>query len=243
MDIGEKRLPELQILYADEWYVAIHKPPGLPVHRSRMTRNARRFAIQMLRERLDHQVKLVHRLDQGTSGVLLCGRTTEAARRMMRLFSTRSVEKRYLAVVRGHAPDEGLIHRPLTRDILANHQTARLLPAETRFRSIGRVELPYPVRPHPTARYSLLEVTPRTGRMHQIRRHLRGISHPVIGDRRHGDNHHNRLFKEALRCHRLLLCATRLAFAHPFTGEPVVIETAPDGGFAAICERFGWHHF
>ncbi|MES9962987.1 MAG: pseudouridine synthase, partial [Candidatus Sedimenticola sp. 20ELBAFRAG] len=91
---------ELEIVYRDEWYIAIHKPPGLLVHRTRIA-DGDRFAMQMLRDQIGQWVYPVHRLDRPTSGVLVFALGSDAARSLVRLFEQRQIDKRYLAVVRG----------------------------------------------------------------------------------------------------------------------------------------------
>ncbi|MRR33240.1 pseudouridylate synthase, partial [bacterium] len=113
-------------------------------------------------------------------------------------------------------------------------------PAVTDFRRLAAVELPFAVGPHPTARYSLLEVQLRTGRRHQIRRHLKHLFHPVIGDSNYGDGRHNRLFREEFGCGRLLLHAMELSFSNPLSGEAVHITAPLDDPFASVVRKLGW---
>ena len=155
-------------------------------------------------------------------------------------FARKEVEKTYVAVVRGFVEEEGRIELPLRADVYKGPNKAVIKPAQTLFRRMAQIEVPYPVGKYSTARYSLLEVRPLTGRMHQIRRHLRDIAHPVIGDTRHGDSHHNRFVRETLGCRRLLLASVRLGFSHPMTGQTVSI-TAPLGPrFCRLIRRFDW---
>lgn len=235
----------MKFLYLDDRFVAVDKPPGLLVHRSRLDRGARRFALQMVRERVGRHVYPVHRLDKPTSGVLLFGLDPEAARAMAEAFARRSVRKTYLVVVRGHPAPEGVIDHPLkeqhdrTTDRRAQADKAAQ-PAVTAYRTLAQVERPYAVSRYPTSRYALLQVHPKTGRKHQIRRHLNHVAHPVIGDNKHGDYRHNRFFREQLGCPYLLLTATELAFTHPFSGEAVVVTAPLHEGFRRIVAAFGW---
>lgn len=230
----------LEVLYSDPYFVAVNKPAGLMVHRSRAAPQEKRFALQMVRDMLGARVYPVHRLDKPTSGVLVFGRHPEAAGRLAGVFSGRGVCKTYLAVVRGHTEKSGFIEKPLAKYRENKVRTKIEQPAQTRYRRIGAIELPYPVGRYPTSRYSLLIVCPETGRYQQIRRHLQHISHPVVGDKIHGDPSHNRFFAETFGCRRLLLAAARLAFPHPYTGRTVTIHATVEPEFYAILHSFGW---
>lgn len=260
----------LDILYRDEWLVAIHKPSGLLVHRSPIAAHEERFAVQLLRDQIGRRVYPAHRLDRGTSGVLLFALEREVARTLAQRFESQSVDKRYLAVVRGHPAESGVIDHPLVRrldpieirhgrgagarDALpedmdayeashgddAGRQEALAQPARTRFRRLATVELQHAVDRYPTSRYALVELVPETGRRHQLRRHLKHISHPIIGDATYGKGRHNRLFQELFGCHRLLLACTRLALAHPVTGTPLEIVAPVAEDFATVLKTLGW---
>lgn len=225
----------LPILYRDRHFVAVYKPPGLLVHRTRIARGEH-FAMQLLRDQLGCWVYPLHRLDRPTCGTLLFALHREAARRMMTVFQSGLVQKDYLAVVRGFAPEQARIDYPLQEEPGRARQGAI-----TRYRCLAQVELPFPVGRYPTARYSLLQVQPLSGRLHQIRKHMKHIFHPVVGDTSHGDGAHNRLFRSQFGCWRLLLMAAGLAFPHPFIDGTVTIEARPDAELAALFERLGWN--
>ena len=227
-------LPELDILYQDAWMVAVDKPPGLLVHRSALAR-ADDFALQRLRRQLRRRLYAVHRLDRPTSGVLLFALTPRMGAALSRLFEQRAVVKRYLCVVRGHPPDEGLIDYPLCRE-----RGSPRRPAVTAFRTLARVELPVPVGRYATSRYALVAARPLTGRYHQIRRHFHHIFHPLIGDTTHGEGRHNRFFREAFGVRRLLLHAYSLGFTHPRTGEDLRIGAPLDPVWRGLLDRLGW---
>lgn len=235
----------LEILYRDDCLVAVHKPSGLLVHRSELDRHETRFALQMVRDQIGHRVWAAHRLDKGTSGVLLFALDPDTASLIGRQFEAGTVGKSYLAVVRGHPPESGIIDHPLTRqrddyEFVGNNSSCEAQPAVTRFRRLATVELPHRVDRYPTSRYALLELEPLTGRRHQIRRHLKHISHPIVGDATYGKGRHNRLFTELFGCRRLLLACTRLAFRHPHGGKAVAIEAPPAGDFSAVLAQLGW---
>jgi len=185
-----------------------------------MASDAREFAVQLLRDQLGQRVYPVHRLDRKTGGVLLFALNEPLNAAMQTLFMEGRVQKTYLAIVRGHTPDTLDIDYPLRRD------DGVLQEAFTRLNTLWRTALPLPSGEHATSRYSLVELTPTTGRMHQLRKHMAHVFHPIIGDRPHGCNKQNRLFLETFGMNTLLLHARRLAFAHPVSGQEVVI-TAP----------------
>ncbi len=234
----------LKLLHLDDDLVAIDKPPGLLVHRSMLDRHETRFAVQLLRDQIGRRVIPVHRLDKGTSGVLVFAFERETAAALAAQFETRAVEKRYLAVVRGWPAESGVIEHPLKIvrdeyelpiDGLAPPQEAR-----TAFRRLATIELPVPDDRHPTSRYAWLELAPETGRRHQIRRHLKHISHPVIGDATYGKGRHNRMFADQLGCARLLLHCAAMTLQHPRSGQSLALRAEVSGDYQRLLERFGW---
>ena len=239
-------MPEaLPILYRDKNIVAIDKPPGLLVHRSEIDRHETRFAIQILRDQIGQRVWAAHRLDRGTSGVLLFGLNREIAGALGRQFEAGTVGKRYWAVVRGHPPACGTIDHPLSRQrdpyLFRGEQSSNgAQDAITNFRKLAEIELPVTVDRYPSSRYALLELEPLTGRRHQLRRHLKHIAHPIIGDATYGKGRHNRFFASELDCHRMLLACTELRFDHPESGQRLEIRTPVSGEFTATLVRLGW---
>ena len=233
---GERfQAADLDVLYRDDRFIAIDKPSGLLVHHSHIARDVRVVALQLVRRIARRRVHAVHRLDRGTSGVLLFALDPEAARDAADLFAARRVQKTYYAVVRGHPPPAGHIDHPLNQS-----KTSERRPATTDFVRRETVELDIPVGRFPTTRYGLLELAPHTGRRHQLRRHCCHIHHPIVGDTTHGDARHNRLFRRQWGAHRLLLFAARLRFEHPYTGEPLDLRAGPDPTLARLCDVFGW---
>lgn len=227
----------LEILYQDESLIAVNKPAALAVHRSKMVGNAEEFLIDQLREQIGDSVYLAHRLDRATSGVLLVARSKDIAAALGEQFMGRSVHKQYLAVVRGWPdPTEGLIDYPLP----GSRETGPRREARTGFRRLTTIEVPIALGRYPQQRYALLLAEPETGRFRQIRKHLAHIHHPVIGDCQHGRGDHNRLYKQYFGCHRMLLHAWRLRFAHPLSEAPLMIEAPLDADYTALLERFDW---
>ena len=210
----------LSILYQSAELVAINKPHGLLVHRSPIASDASEFAVQLLRDQLGQRVYPVHRLDRKTGGVLLFALSKSMNSAMQIQFAEGHVHKTYMAIVRGYTPDEQTIDYPLRRDDGLEQE------ASTRLKTLQRTEIPLPFGNHATSRYSLVELTPTTGRMHQLRKHMAHILHPIIGDRPHGCNKQNKLFKDHFGMNTMLLHAQRLEFAHPVTLEEITI-TAP----------------
>ncbi|KKO92351.1 MULTISPECIES: pseudouridine synthase [Sphingobacterium] len=220
----------LEILYQDESIVAINKPHGLLVHRSAIARDASAFALQLLRDQLGKTVYPAHRLDRKTGGILLFSLNKETDQYLQKSFQERKINKKYLAVLRGFAPAEGLIDYPLKRD------DGTVQEAQTSFRLLAQGELAVPFGKFPTARYSLVEANPITGRMHQLRRHFAHIFHPIIGDRPHGCNKQNKFWKEAYQMDTMLLHASELTFKHPLSGEDVHIKAPLQPDFIRVLE-------
>lgn len=195
---------ELQIIFRDQHLAAINKPHSLLVHPSAMAINAAQSAQQILRNMLGQWVYPVHRLGRKTAGVLLFALNMETNSLMQQQFMNNQVEKTYHAIVRGYCPVDGTIDYPITNDKRIRQD------AITNYKRIGTAELPVPLGNFQTSRYSLVEVKPDTGRMHQIRKHFAHIMHPIIGDRPYGCNKQNRLFKERWNHTQMLLHASSL---------------------------------
>ena len=235
----------LEILYQDEDIIVINKPSGLLVHKSPIDKHETRFALQLLRDQIGQYVYPVHRLDKPTSGVLLFALNSEVAQMMSLLFRSSKVQKEYVAIVRGYADDEMLIDHPL-KQMLDTKEQKKLgiikeaQEAQTAYTRLETVELPYAVSRYPVARYSLLRLRPQTGRKHQLRRHMKHIFHPIVGDTKHGRGEHNRLFREKFECHRLLLHANRLEFSHPISKKKIVIQAPLDDMFKKLFKIFSW---
>ncbi|WP_025761913.1 pseudouridine synthase [Dyadobacter tibetensis] len=203
----------LEICYADDHLVAINKPHGLLVHRSPIAADAQEFAVQILRDQLDRKVYPAHRLDRKTAGLLLFALEEDGNRKLQMLFSQGKVEKTYRAIVRGYTPDTLEIDYPIKKE---NGQEQE---AFTTLRTLCRTELPLPSGKHASSRYSLVELQPATGRMHQLRKHMAHVFHPIIGDRPHGCNKQNKLFLERYQMNTMLLHAQELSFASPWDGR------------------------
>ncbi|WP_263081407.1 tRNA pseudouridine(65) synthase TruC [Endozoicomonas sp. Mp262] len=239
-------LPEqLPIIYQDEYLVAINKPSGLLVHRSMIDRHETRFAMQMVRDQIGQRVYPLHRLDKPTSGVLLFALSPEVAKLAGEQFQQHSVSKSYLAIVRGVTDEKGLIDHALREqlDKITDRKAQKDKPAQdaiTHYRRLADIELPVCIDRYPTSRYSLLQLTPETGRKHQIRRHLKHISHPIIGDAKHGKGKHNRYFARHLAAGRLLLSCVEMSLTHPVTGSGLSFVAPLDQTMSNIIRKFCW---
>lgn len=219
-----------QILYQDDFYVAINKPPGYIVHRSSIARNAPLVVLQILRDQINKHVYPVHRLDRKTSGVLIFALSSDANRKLGQQFANHEIQKEYLALVRGWTEDEGVIDYDLT------NEKGKSQSALTSYQTVKRYEIDLPLGKFETSRYSKVKLFPKTGRMHQLRRHMAHIFHPIIGDRPHGCNKQNRLWKQKFEMETMMLHAQKLNFVHPFQSKEIEIEAPFFGEYYRVLE-------
>lgn len=228
--------------FRDEWLVAVDKPAGLLLHRSEVDRRETRFAVQLVRDALGQPVWPVHRLDRGTSGVLLFALSPDVASALGRTFASDAVEKRYIALVRGWPDGSGLVDHPLAPldDASRTMPDREPQPAVTRFTRLARLEVQAPDGRHATSRYALLELAPQTGRRHQLRRHLKHVAHPIVGDATYGKGPHNRAMAARIGVTRLWLHARSLALAHPVTGARLVLEAPLGPDWERLLALPGW---
>lgn len=211
------------VLFEDEALLVVDKPAHVAVHPG--TGTTLTLLDLLVRDRGPEAARyhLVHRLDQETSGVIVLAKDKETARAMGAAFDERTVGKRYVCLVRGLTRDKGVMNRPLPGRAGEPPQDAR-----TRYRALLRL------RGH-----TLTAVTPDTGRLHQIRRHMADLAHPVIGDTRYGDAPTNRHFAERYAVSRLLLHAAALSFPHPTTKARIRVSAPLPGDFAEVLRRLG----
>jgi len=224
----------LEIVYQDAHLIAINKPHGLLVHRSSMASDAKVFALQMLRDQVNMHVSPVHRLDRKTGGLLLFALQKDVEIEMHKLFQSGSVVKKYIAILRGYSPESMDIDYPLAKD------NGVLQDAFTSFVTLKQAELNVAFGKHETSRYSLVEATPTTGRMHQLRKHFAHICYPIIGDRKHGCNKQNRFFKEQWEMTTMLLHASELQFIHPVTQEKIWLKADFQPEFKKVMDLMSW---
>ena len=210
------------ILYEDEFLIAISKPPGIMVHRTKITED-KIFVLQILRKQIKRRVYPIHRLDRGTSGVLVFAKTQEIAGNLNEQFRQQKISKKYHAIIRGFVEETGVVDYALSRERWLEKREA-----VTHYKRLSQSEVPFAIGPYAQSRYSLVEARPLTGRRHQIRRHFSHIRHPVIGDKKHGDIKHNKFFKNELGIDRMLLHASELQFKHPVSDQDLVITSPLD---------------
>ncbi|WP_414708776.1 RluA family pseudouridine synthase [Ramlibacter sp.] len=219
---------EFPILLEDDHVLALDKPAGVAVHGGSGVSFG---VIEQLRQARPQAkfLELVHRLDRETSGVLLVAKRRSALTRLQDQFRGRETGKTYLALVTGAWPAaKKVIDLPLHKYLVAGDEAAA---GERRVRVVGKDD-PEGMRSITLVKvarrlgaYTLLEVTIKTGRTHQIRVHLASQGHPIAGDDKYGDFELNKaLQRQGLR--RMFLHAWRLQFQHPASGEPVALEAA-----------------
>jgi tRNA pseudouridine65 synthase len=201
----------LCVVHRDAHCIVVDKPAGVVVHRGWANDDV--DLMRSVRDLVGHRVHPLHRLDRGTSGAVVFGLTHEFTTAASRAFAEHRVEKRYLALTRGHPPLEGMIDHPVPKA-----PGGERVSAQTRYRRLGVA-----------GRYALVECVPLTGRLHQIRRHMKHLSCPLIGDVRYGKGEHNRLFRERYALNRLALHAHRLAFDNPPAGTRLELSVPVSG--------------
>jgi len=215
------------------------------VHKSPIDKHETEFALQLVRDQIGQYVYPVHRLDKPTSGVLLFALSSEVAKTMSDLFRSNKVHKEYIAIVRGYTKKQELIDYPLKQMLDTKEQkeqglTKEAQDAQTEYECLATIELPYAVSRYPVARYSLVKLMPMSGRKHQLRRHMKHIFHPIVGDTKHGRGEHNKLFREKFDCHRLLLHAQKMTFVHPVNNKELQITASLDQIFEKLLKEFDW---
>ena len=241
----EEQAPEIEILYEDEHLVAIHKPAGLLVHRSYLARRERFFAMQLTRDLVGCHVFPVHRLDRPTSGVLLFAKSSEVANALCEQFASHTVEKQYLALVRGNMHESGILDYALKVELdeLGDKNADPNKAAQeavTAYEPLLNTEIPYPSGRYSTSRFALVRLSPKTGRKHQLRRHMAHLRHPIVGDTTHGDGKQNAFFREHFGINRLWLIAKKLTFTHPITQTRLSIETELEPEWETVFAELGW---
>ena len=206
----------IPILFEDDDLLVVNKPNNILVYPSYYARNLKGPKLVDLIANRATKHHPVHRLDYKTSGVIIFAKNPNAAKEIQVQFENNTIEKNYLAFVRGHTDPNGKIDSPVK-----NADTGVYKEALTFYTSIQSIEIDIPVEPYPKSRYSIISLNPRTGRMHQLRKYLNKISHPIIGDHKYGNRHHNRMFEEELGLPNLFLHAASIKFQHPITRLPM----------------------
>ena len=218
----------LEIIHQDEFLDAVNKPHGLLTHRSSIAAEEEYFALQLLRDQIGQKVFPVHRIDRKTSGALLFALDRETNKLLQQQFQSNAVIKTYKAIVRGFFPESIKVDHPVM------NARKKMKEATTVFKCLFKSELPISSVRYKTSRYSLIEAQPKTGRMHQIRRHLNHLRHPIIGDRPHGCSKQNKLFKERWGMTSMMLHAESLEFKHPISNVNVLINAEWSEEFSRV---------
>ncbi|WP_035333216.1 pseudouridine synthase [Dyadobacter crusticola] len=227
-------MDDLPIIFRDEFLIAVNKPHGLLVHRSAIAADTDQFAVQILRDQIGQHVYPAHRLDRKTAGILLFALNEEVNSLMQQQFQNGLVDKTYHAIVRGFTPEQLDIDYPLKKE------NGTMQEAFTAMRALLHSEVGFSVGKHPTSRYSLVELKPTTGRMHQLRKHMAHIFHPIIGDRPYGCNKQNRYFKEQFGVMEMMLHASELSFTHPMLGSRHELRAPYQNAFAGMLDLLGF---
>lgn len=243
--LTEEVAPHIEILFEDDDVVAIHKPAGLLVHRSYLARRERFFAMQLTRDKVGCHVFPVHRLDRPTSGILLFAKSSEMANALCEQFASHSIDKEYLAIVRGNMHEAATLDYALKEELddVADKDVDPNKAAQdavTSYKPLLNSEIPYASGRYATSRYALVHLSPHTGRKHQLRRHMAHLRHPILGDTTHGDGKQNKFFREHFGINRLWLIAKKLSFNHPRTGERVAVETELEQEWLTLFDELGW---
>ncbi len=227
----------VDILYEDEYIICVSKPNNIVVHHAHHSRNVadEESLLQLLFKNFEKKFYPIHRLDRKTSGIILLAKETTYVSKFQELFTNNEIQKTYYGVVRGHSPESVVIDSPVKgRDANVYKD------AETHFKTVDKTIVDIPVKPYDTSRYSLVEMKPKTGRLHQLRIHTNKISHPLIGDPKYGDKNHNVMFIDNFNCENLFLHAYSLEFKHPFTEENHLIKADFPRDWSIIFDRFKW---
>ncbi|MFC4700035.1 tRNA pseudouridine(65) synthase TruC [Glaciecola siphonariae] len=232
----------IPIVYQDEHIVVVCKPSGLLVHRSLIDKHETQFLMQLVRNQINQHVYTVHRLDKPTSGLLVMALNSDIAKALSEQFSQHRVRKHYTALLRGYVDESVTIDYPLVEQL--DKMTDKLnkenppQQAITHLEPLARFELPFAVGRYQTGRYSLVKLTPETGRKHQLRRHMKHIFHPIVGDTTHGDGKQNAYAQQYFSLHRLALCANQLHFEHPISRQNLSFTTPFDETLSGIQRLF-----
>ena len=227
----------IEIIFQDQYIVCVSKPNNVVVHHAHHSRNVidEKSLLQLLDDQLNEKLYPIHRLDRKTSGIILLARETSYVAEFQKMFTDNLIQKTYYGITRGHTPEKLLIDSPVKgrdSDVYKN--------AETLLETIQKVTLDIPVKPYDSSRYSLVKLSPRTGRLHQLRIHTNKISHPLIGDPKYGDKNHNTMFINNFNCDHLFLHAASLKFTHPYTKEELVLTSSFPEDWHIIFEKFNW---
>lgn len=228
---------DIEIIYEDDYIVCVNKPNNMLVHHAFHSRNVadEQSLLQILFEKFNTKFYPIHRLDRKTSGIILLAKETSFVSKFQDLFTNNTIEKTYLGVVRGYAPESKIIDSPVKGRDAKVHRDA-----ETHLKTLQTITLDIAVKPYDSSRYSLIKLLPKTGRLHQLRIHTNKISHPLIGDPKYGDKNHNLMFENTFGWKNLFLHAYSLEFTHPFLNKELkLLANFPDD-WKNLFTEFNW---
>lgn len=228
---------EVAIVFEDDYLLCVNKPNNVLVHHAKLSRNVadEESLLQLILNQTGLKVYPIHRLDRKTSGIILLAKQKEYVSKFQELFTNNEIHKTYYGVVRGFSPDTKIIDSPVKGRDAKVHKEAL-----THLKTLANITLDIPVKPYDSSRYSLVELSPKTGRMHQLRIHANKISHPLIGDSKYGDKNHNTMFIESFGWKNMFLHAGKLEFTHPFSSEKMIIKAPFSKDWIALFEEFKW---
>ena len=227
----------LEIIFEDSYFICVSKPNNMLVHHAKHSRNVAEETslLQLIIDKTGLKVFPIHRLDRKTSGIILLAKETQFVSKFQDLFTNNEIQKTYYGVVRGFSPEAKTIDSPVKGRDANVHKEAL-----THLKTLEQVTLDIPVKPYDSSRYSLVELSPKTGRMHQLRVHSNKISHPLIGDAKYGDKNHDVMFDENFGWKNMFLHAGKLEFIHPFTSEKLTLKATFPKDWIALFEEFKW---
>ncbi len=229
----------LEIVYQDTYCLVVRKPNNVLTHHAHHSRNKsdEKSLLQLLQEQLGQKYYPIHRLDRKTSGILLLATQTDYVSKFQELFTRNEIQKTYYGVVRGFASESKIIDSPVK-----GKDSDVYKEAETHLKLLEKITLDIPVKPYETSRYSLVELQPKTGRLHQLRIHMNKISTPLINDAKYGDKNHDLMYEQNFGWTHLFLHAGSLKFTHPFTQEALQLKASFPNDWIALFEEFGWRN-
>lgn len=233
----QPKIEAIEIVFEDDYIIAVNKPNNFLVHHSHYARNIEEpTLLEQLTNQLGTEYYPIHRLDRKTSGIILLAKQKEFVAPFQELFNQNDIHKTYFAIVRGFSPNTGKIDTPVKND-----DTGVYKDALTNYQTICSIELDIPVTPYDKSRYSLIKLLPETGRMHQLRKHMNKINHPIVGDYKYGDRFHNRMFETQFNCNYLFLHAYKIEFTHPLTLKKISLTAEFPLDWMLIFNVFNWN--
>ncbi|GAB7256463.1 pseudouridine synthase [uncultured Polaribacter sp.] len=227
----------VHIIFEDAYILCVSKPNNVVVHHAHHSRNVadEDSLLQLIEALKGIKTYPIHRLDRKTSGIILLAKEKQYVSKFQELFTNNQIEKTYYGLVRGFAPEEKIIDSPVKgRDANVHKDALTIL------KTLEKVTLEIPVKPYDSSRYSLIEMKPKTGRMHQLRIHTNKISNPLIGDPKYGDKNHNIMFENNFGWCKMFLHAGKLEFKHPFSEEFLSLKAVFPEDWTSAFEKFSW---